>query len=34
VLFVAALALFAITFLVNSAAELIRQRFRRRALEL
>ena len=34
VLFVAALALFAITFLVNSAAELVRQRFRRRALEL
>jgi phosphate transport system permease protein len=34
VLFVAALALFAITFLVNSAAELVRQRFRRRAHEL
>jgi phosphate transport system permease protein len=34
VLFVAALALFAITFLVNSAAEIVRQRFRRRAHEL
>jgi len=34
VLFVAALALFAITFLVNSAAEIVRQRFRRRSHEL
>ena len=34
VLFLAALALFAITFVVNTAAELVRQRFRRRVHEL
>ena len=34
VLFLAALALFAITFVVNTAAEIVRQRFRRRAYEL
>ena len=34
VLFLAALALFAMTFVVNTAAELVRQRFRRRAHEL
>ena len=34
VLFLAALALFAITFVVNTAAELVRQRFRRRSYEL
>ena len=34
VLFLAALTLFAITFVVNTAAELVRQRFRRRAHEL
>jgi len=34
VLFLAALALFAITFVVNTAAELVRQRFRRRSHEL
>jgi len=34
VLFLAALALFAITFVVNTAAELVRQRFRRRAHDL
>jgi phosphate transport system permease protein len=34
VLFLAALVLFAITFVVNSVAELVRQRFRRRAYEL
>ncbi len=34
VLFLAALALFAITFVVNTAAEIVRQRFRRRAHEL
>jgi phosphate transport system permease protein len=34
VLFLAALALFAITFVVNTVAELVRQRFRRRAHEL
>jgi phosphate transport system permease protein len=34
VLFLAALALFAITFVVNTVAELVRQRFRRRAYEL
>ncbi len=34
VLFLAALALFAITFVVNSIAELVRQRFRRRSYEL
>ena len=34
VLFLAALALFAITFVVNTIAELVRQRFRRRAYEL
>jgi phosphate transport system permease protein len=34
ILFLAALALFAITFVVNTAAEIVRQRFRRRAHEL
>ncbi|MFM7185493.1 MAG: ABC transporter permease subunit [Planctomycetota bacterium] len=34
VLFLAALTLFAVTFLVNSVAEVVRQRFRRRAYEL
>ncbi len=34
VLFLAALTLFAITFVINSIAELVRQRFRRRAYEL
>ena len=34
VLFLAALALFAITFVLNSIAEVVRQRFRRRAHEL
>jgi len=34
VLFLAALALFAITFVINTAAEIVRQRFRRRAHEL
>ena len=34
VLFLAALALFAMTFVVNTAAELVRQRFRRRAHDL
>jgi len=34
VLFLAALTLFAITFVVNSVAEVVRQRFRRRAYEL
>jgi phosphate transport system permease protein len=34
VLFLAALTLFAMTFLVNTAAELVRQRFRRRAFQL
>lgn len=34
VLFLAALALFTLTFIVNTAAELVRQRFRRRAHEL
>jgi phosphate transport system permease protein len=34
VLFLAALSLFAITFVVNTAAEIVRQRFRRRAHEL
>lgn len=33
-LFVAALALFVITFFVNTVAEMVRQRFRRRAYEL
>ena len=33
-LFVAALALFMITFVVNTVAEIVRQRFRRRAYEL
>jgi phosphate transport system permease protein len=33
-LFLAALTLFAITFLVNTAAELVRQRFRKRAFLL
>ena len=34
VLFLAALTLFLITFVINTAAEMIRQRFRRRAYEL
>jgi phosphate transport system permease protein len=34
VLFLAALTLFAITFVVNSVAEVVRQRFRKRAYEL
>jgi phosphate transport system permease protein len=34
VLFLAALTLFAMTFIVNTAAEVVRQRFRRRAHEL
>lgn len=34
VLFLAALALFAMTFVVNTCAEIVRQRFRRRAHEL
>lgn len=34
VLFLAALSLFALTFLLNSAAEVIRQRFRKRAYQL
>ena len=34
VLFLAALTLFAMTFIVNTAAELVRQRFRRRSYEL
>ncbi len=34
ILFLAALVLFAMTFVVNTAAEVIRQRFRRRAYEL
>ncbi len=34
VLFLAALSLFAITFIVNTFAEIVRQRFRRRAYEL
>ncbi len=34
VLFLAALTLFAITFVVNTVAELVRQRFRKRAYEL
>jgi phosphate transport system permease protein len=34
VLFLAALTLFAMTFVVNTAAELVRQRFRRRAFQL
>jgi len=34
VLFLAALTLFAITFVVNTVAEIVRQRFRRRAHEL
>jgi phosphate transport system permease protein len=34
VLFLAALTLFAMTFVVNTAAELVRQRFRRRSHEL
>ncbi len=34
VLFLAALSLFAITFVVNTVAEIVRQRFRRRAHEL
>jgi len=33
-LFLAALTLFAITFLVNTAAEVVRQRFRKRAYQL
>ena len=34
VLFLAALVLFAMTFVVNTFAELVRQRFRRRAYQL
>jgi phosphate transport system permease protein len=34
VLFLAALVLFALTFILNTVAELVRQRFRRRAHEL
>jgi len=34
VLFLAALVLFAITFVVNTFAELVRQRFRKRAFQL
>jgi phosphate transport system permease protein len=34
ILFLAALTLFAITFVVNTIAEFVRQRFRRRAHEL
>jgi phosphate transport system permease protein len=34
VLFLAALTLFAVTFVVNTVAEIVRQRFRRRAYEL
>ncbi|MBY0430350.1 MAG: ABC transporter permease subunit, partial [Rhodospirillales bacterium] len=34
VLFLAALTLFVITFLINTAAEIIRQRFRRKAVQL
>ncbi len=34
VLFLAALTLFAVTFIVNTLAEIVRQRFRRRAYEL
>jgi phosphate transport system permease protein len=34
VLFLAALALFAMTFVLNTVAELVRQRFRRRAHDL
>jgi phosphate transport system permease protein len=34
VLFLAALVLFALTFVVNTLAEVVRQRFRRRAHEL
>ena len=33
-LFLAALVLFAITFVVNTAAEVVRQRFRKRAFLL
>jgi phosphate transport system permease protein len=33
-LFLAALALFAVTFVVNTVAEMVRMRFRRRAFEL
>jgi phosphate transport system permease protein len=33
-LFLAALSLFAITFVVNTAAEVVRQRFRKRAYQL
>jgi phosphate transport system permease protein len=33
-LFLAALALFAMTLLVNTAAEVVRQRFRKRAFQL
>lgn len=34
VLFLAALTLFVVTFLINTVAEVIRQRFRRRAYQL
>jgi phosphate transport system permease protein len=33
-LFLAALTLFVMTFVINTAAEIIRQRFRKRAFEL
>jgi phosphate transport system permease protein len=33
-LFLAALTLFAMTFCINTAAEVVRQRFRRRAFQL
>jgi phosphate transport system permease protein len=33
-LFLAALTLFAITFVINTLAEVVRQRFRKRAFEL
>jgi phosphate transport system permease protein len=34
VLFLAALSLFVMTFIVNTFAELVRQRFRKRAFQL
>jgi phosphate transport system permease protein len=34
ILFLAALLLFAITFVVNTGAEMVRQRFRKRAYQL
>jgi phosphate transport system permease protein len=33
-LFLAALSLFAITFVLNTAAEMVRQRFRKRAFQI